>query len=139
MPKVNPEQYADKLINRLSGAGEDIRRGVEQTEVSPTAEAAKKKDKYLQGIQESVANGKWERGLMSVSREDWQKSMIEKGLPRIASGISNARPKLVEFAEKLLPHVSKGQDRIKNMPDLTLSDSKQRMIAWVDHMAGFKK
>jgi hypothetical protein len=137
MPRVTPEQYANKMINRLSGATEDIRRGVENVATAPTAEAAKKADKYLAGVQGSV--DKWKRNLMKVGLDEWKQAMVDKGLPRVASGIANAKPKLVAFATELLPYVGRGQEKIKAMPDLSQADSRNRMNAWFDHMSAFKR
>jgi len=35
----------------------------------------------------------------------------------------------------LLPHIASGQQKIEKMPDLTLQDSKNRAVAWIDHMS----
>lgn len=139
MARVNAEEFQEKHARRLKAATPDIELGVSRVAVSPTAEAAKKKDKMLRNITESINNGKWERGLLKVSKEEWQEKMISKGIPRIAAGIDGAKAKVIDFATKLLPHIDSGVSKVKGMPDMTLADSANRMVSFMNHMATFKK
>lgn len=139
MAKLTPAEFADKQATRLKGAVEDIRKGVDRVKDSPTAKAAAKKDKYLSGISDAVSSGKWQRGLMAVNLTDWQESMKEKGLNRIASGIDGARPKVMAFAEKLNAFQDNLKKDIDKMPDNTREDRINKMTAWVRGMAKFSK
>ena len=116
-----------------------MRRGVEGVSQAPTAKAAAKKDKMLANLTASVNSGKWAAGLNRVTLEDWKAKMINKGLNRVAAGIDESAPKVTAFASALLPHIDKGLDKIKNMPDLTLEDSINRMTSFIRHMATFKR
>jgi len=139
MARVTPEEYQEKHARRLKGATEDIRRGVERVTTSPTEKAAAKADKFLAKVTESVQSGKWQSGLRRVTLEDWKDKMINKGIARIPAGIDAAAPKVVAFASDLLPHVDRGVDKVKGMPDLTIEDSINRMTTFVRHMAEFKR
>lgn len=139
MAKVTPEEFQEKHARRLKAAVPDIQRGVERVTVSPTEQAAKKKDKMLANLTESVNNGKWERGLKRVSLDEWKDKMVSKGVQRISGGIDGAKDKVVAFAQELLPHVDAGVSKVKGMPDLTIEDSIARSAEFIRHMANFRK
>jgi hypothetical protein len=136
---LTPAQIAEKHIRRTTAATQDMINGVQNVTVSPTEQAAKKQDKLIQNWTESIQSGKWARGLRAVSLEDWKKAMTEKGAPRVAAGLNNARGKLEAFYAELLPFQADLQAKIQAMPDLTLEDSIARMTAQVRGMANFRK
>lgn len=139
MAKVNAEQFADKHAARLSGATEDIRRGVMAVTVSPTRKAAEKLDKMKANFNRAIDSGKVKRGLLRVDLPEWQKKMMEKGISRIPEGIQAARGKMVAFGEQLLAYEDNLQAKIKTMPDTTLEDSINRMTSWTRGMAKFER
>lgn len=139
MSKLTPEQFADKQIRRLAASTEDIRLGVEGVTVAPTAKAAAKIDKMKRNLLAAFDSGKVERGLKRVNLDDWKKAMLEKGVPRVASGIEEARPKLVAFASKLLPFQDNLKKEIDKMPDVTLEDSIARATKFMRGMAKFQR
>jgi hypothetical protein len=139
MPKVTPEQFADKLIRRLSGATADIQQGVQRVTESPTSKAAAKQDKMLNNLTEAVRSGKWASRLKAVSTEEWKDKMVNVGVPRIASGVEAARPKIESFARELLSYQESLQRKVHSMPDLTLEQNIARMTEWVKGMAQFRR
>jgi len=139
MSKLTPAEYQEKHARRLKGAIDDMRKGIEGVSSSPTAKAAGKADKMRANILQSIDSGKWAAGLNRVTLEEWKGKMIEKGLNRVASGIDGASDKVTAFAAEFLPHLDKGQDLIKKMPDLTLEDSINRMTTFIRHVAKFKR
>ena len=139
MPKVTAEQFADKLIRRLSGATADIQQGVQRVSESPTAKAASKQEKMLNNLTEAVRSGKWANRLKAVSTEEWKDKMVNVGVPRIASGVEAARPKIESFARELLAYQETLQRKVSSMPDLTLEQNIARMTEWVKGMSQFKR
>ena len=139
MAKVNAEQFADKHSSRLSGATEDIRRGVMNVTVSPTRKAAEKLDKMKANFNKAIDSGKVKRGLLRVDLPEWQQKMLEKGISRIPEGIQAARGKMIAFGEQLLAYEDGLQTKIKAMPDTTLEDSINRMTSWARGMAKFER
>lgn len=139
MARVTPDQYYDKLSRRLKSATADIEAGVNSVEEAPTKLAAEKADKWVNGIMEARASGRWERGLLKVTLEEWKTKMKSKGIPRIATGIDGAKAKVVDFAKQLLPFEDNLMAEIERMPDVTLEDSINRMGAWARGMAAFKR
>ena len=139
MARVNAKQYAEKWGRRLSGATDDIRRGVERVTESPMEKAADKQQKMITRLQEKVNDGTWARRLRAVSLSEWKERFLDKGIGRIQGGVAAAQSKMEAFGSQLLPHVDAGRDRIKGMPDITIEDNIQRMVEFTRHMATFKR
>ena len=93
----------------------------------------------LANLTAAVSSGKWAAGLKRVSLEDWKKKARDIGVNRIAAGIDGAKDKVVAFAEVLLPHIDRGKDKIKAMPDVTLDDNINRMTTFIRHMSEMKR
>jgi len=139
MAKLTATEFQEKHARRLKGAVEDVRRGIERVTENPCDKAAAKQDKMLTNLTAAVQSGKWAAGLKRVSLEDWKKQARDVGVNRIAAGIDAAKTKVIAFAEVLLPHIDRGQDKIKAMPDVTLDDNINRMTTFVRHMADMKR
>lgn len=139
MPKIDATEYASKWKANLDNSVTRIKTQVAKVTVAPTLEAIKKKDKMKANLIKAVDSGKWERGLRSVSLEDWKNSMINVGVDRIPTGTANAEPKMKAFGEKLLAFEGSLQAKIKAMPDLTLEQNIQRMVTFVKGMSEFQK
>lgn len=139
MAKVNANEFAEKWARRLQSATPDIERGINRVTVSPTQKAAEKQEKMLQNLTRAVQSGKWAAGLQRVSLNDWKQAAITKGIPRISQGVAGAQPKVAKFAAQLLAHQEGLQKEIESMPDLTIEDSINRMVAWTRGMAKFSK
>ena len=139
MPKVTPEEGAEKLIQRAKAATPQIKAQVMKVKVAPTVLAAEKIDKMRAGFNEAVDSGKVERGLRRVSLSDWQTAMIEKGVPRIAQGLEAARSKIVEFNRQFYPYLERVQSEVDAMPDTTLEDNIQRAVHNIRRISEFKR
>jgi len=138
MAKMTPEQVADKLIRNLSQAGEYIAAGIDRVSVAPGELAAKKQEKMKARLIAAIDSGKWASRVRSVDLATWKAAAREKGVPRIASGIAAARPKIIGFMNQLLPHIDAGVAIVDKMPDLTLEDGLARSRAMIMHMAKLK-
>jgi hypothetical protein len=139
MSKLTAAEFQEKHARRLKGAVDDMRKGIEGVTQSPTGKAAGKVDKMRTNIVASIDSGKWAAGLNRVTLEEWKDKMINKGLNRVAGGIDGASAKVTAFASELLPHIDRGVDSIKKMPDTTLEDNIGRMTTFIRHMSKFKR
>jgi hypothetical protein len=139
MPKLTPEEFAEKHARRLKASVDDIRNGVSRVNEAPGVKAAEKKDKMLQNVTRAIQEGKWEQRVKAVTLDEWKTKMIDKGLNRIAAGIDAAKDKQVDFARQLLEYQTGLQNKVNKMPDLTLEDSLNRMTEWVRGMSKFRK
>lgn len=139
MAIASAQALAQKWAKNLGGSGESIRRGVEAVTVSPTQKAAARSDAYLAGVQRAVADGKYQAGLRRVTLQDWQQSMLQKGINRIASGANAAVGKMESFLSEFLPHVEAGQRMLESMPRGDLSSNIGRAVAMMEWNAKFKR
>jgi len=139
MAKLTASEFQEKHARRLKAAVEDVRKGIDRVTESPTEKAAAKQDKMLTNLTAAVSSGKWAAGLKRVSLEEWKRKARDVGVNRIAAGIDAAKSKVIAFADELLPHIDRQQDKIKAMPDVTLDDNINRMVAFTRGMAEFKR
>lgn len=139
MAKLTATEFQEKHARRLKAAVEDVRIGIDRVTENPCEKAALKQDKMLTNLTSAVTSGKWSAGLKRVSLEEWKRKARDIGVNRIAAGIDGAKEKVVSFAEVLLPHIDRGLDKIKGMPDLTLDDNINRMTNFIRHMADLKR
>ncbi len=139
MAKLSPAEFQEKQARRLKASVEDVRRGIDRVTENPCEKAAAKQDKMLTNLTTAVNSGKWASGLKRVSLEQWKDKAKNIGVNRIAAGIDGAKDKVIAFAEQLLPHIDRGQAKIKAMPDVTLDDNIGRMVAFTRHMSELKR
>jgi len=135
----NVADIARKWQRNLAGATESIRSGVNAVTVSPTEKAAQQADAYLVGVQQAVADGKFQSGLRRVSLDDWKRSFLEKGVPRIASGAAAAQPDFEQFLSEFLPHVERGKQMLESMPRGDLRQNIARAVAMIEHNSKFRR
>lgn len=139
MPKLTPEEGSSKWGNRLTNAIPDVKVGIDRVKESPCAKAAAKEDKWFAGLQKAKSTGKFKRGLLAVTLEEWKAKARDIGADRISAGVGGAATKMTAFYTKLFPYQQKLQDKVKAMPDTTLQDSLARMNTFVVGMAEFDK
>jgi len=135
VPKVTPEEFSEKWARRLKGATTDIRRGVERVTEAPTAKAAAKVEKMKAKLIEAIESGRWEAALRMIGLDEWKSATLEKGVGRISAGVDRATPKMTKFGSWLLSRIEAAQGKIKDMPDVTLEDSINRMTTFIREMA----
>lgn len=138
MAKVTAQEYAEKWKRRLSGAQEDIRRGVSKVTQSPGAQAAQAQDRMLSGVTDAVTSGRWARNVGAVSTEQWKQATLDKGLPRIASGAQAAESKMARVAATLLPAVDAAAAKARAMPKGTIEDSVNRAASFMRDMRNYR-
>ena len=136
---LTPAQVADKWASNLGRATETIRAGVNSVSVNPAEKAIAAQDRYVAGVERAVADGRYARGLQRVSLQDWKNAILEKGLPRIASGANQAKPKMQSFLQEFLPYVEEGVRALENMPRGDLQQNIQRAIRMIEHNANFRR
>jgi len=129
---------AQKWGNNTKAATGYMAEGVDRVTEAPGKKAAQRADKMKANINRAIDNGTWGKRVASVSLEDWKGAMKTKGVSRVSEGVDGAAPKMEQFATQLIAHENEGLKKLDGMPDLTLQDSKNRVISWIDHMAKFK-
>lgn len=135
----NPAAVAAEWASRLGGSTQKIKDGIMAVSVSPTESALRQVDAYQQGIARAIADGRYQRGLQSVSLQDWQQAALTKGVARIAQGAAQAKPKMEAFLAQFLPHVEAGKQKLASMPRGSIDQNIARAVAMMQHNASFRK
>ncbi len=135
--RSTPEAATAKWTRNISAATQDITRGVQAVTTAPGQAAAAQSQKWLQNIQNSV--GKWKSRVAAVSLADWQQSMINIGIPRIAQGAQQKQGKVTAFMQEFLPYLQTGVATVERMPSLSLEDNIQRAVAMIRHNSKFQR
>ena len=135
---LSPDKVAAKWNRNLKNAIQDLKDGVDAVTEAPSAQAVAKQDKMRQNVVAAIDDGRWAAGLGKYTLAQWKQDMKTKAADRIPGGADAGQPAMREFMSVALPHIEAGLDKIKTMPDLTISDSKARAAAWIDHMHTLK-
>ena len=121
----SPGEIAKRWAARLGAEVGKWEKGVRDTTVSPTQKAADNIQGYLAGVQAAVNSGKTEAALRAVSNEQWKSRTITKGRERLASGATEAVPRMTAFLTEFLPALESIRQRVNSMP----SDSRAARMA----------
>ena len=139
MPKLTPQEAQAKHAANLKASMGNIRSQVAKVSVAPGQQAAAQKAKWIAKLQDPDIQNKWARNVAAVPLQRWQSQMINVGVARIPAGIDAASDKTTAFYSQLFPFEEALQNRIKNMANLTISDSVARATEWMLGMNKFVK
>ena len=134
---MSSADVAAKWARNLSSASTSMVAGVNAVTVNPAAAAAAAIPAYLAGVQAAVQSGKMARALGKVSLQQWQQAMIQKGIPRVASGAANAVPKMQAFMDKWLPYQQGLKSKLAATPRGDLATNIQRAVMAIQYNAAF--
>lgn len=135
MANLDPTTATAKWVNNLSNATAAISAGVDRVTTAPGAAAARQVQTWLARVQASAQ--KWATNVGAVSLAEWQDSMKNVGIPRIASGAQAKQGKYQAFATKFFPYLQTGVAQVKAMPKVTLQDGINRAVAMINYNAKF--
>ena len=136
--KMSPADVSSKWKKNYTAGIPDAVAGVERVTESPMEKAIQAEDKMKANLVASIDNGTWRNQLQKVSLPDWKTKTAKKLRERGAGGAEAAMPKRQAFDSWMVGTLNGVLPEIAGMPDLTLEDSKQRMIRLVDYMADHK-
>lgn len=129
-----PQQATADWVAGIANKTTKITNSVNSVTVSPGVAAARQKEVWAQNTQ--AAKEKWARKVGNVSLQDWQTSMVNIGIPRMASGARDKQDKMLAAMTNLLPYIEAGRSRLPARG--TYDQNKQRMLQWVDHMHAYQ-
>jgi hypothetical protein len=132
---ASPDQIASKWSSRLAQSGDQIKAGVQGVNVAPGQLAARQRNVWQQNL--IAAADKWASRVAAVSLAEWQQDMLNKGVPRIASGAQAAQPKFAQFMGQLLPYIESGRANLPPRGDLEANIN--RLTSFVRYMSQFRR
>lgn len=129
-----PQDIAANWASRLAQSGDKITKGVQAVTVAPGQAAARQADVWANNT--VASKDKWRSRVANVTLQEWQAAIVNKGVPRIASGAQASQGKFADFMTRLLPHI----DSVKGtLPARgTLDQNIDRMVRFSRGMAQFK-
>lgn len=138
MPPITAADFYRNWSNGMNGAQERITRGVQAVTQSPGVQAAASQDKLRANWLRAIDSGKWARAMEQLTLGEWQRAMIQKGIPRIADGVRGAQAKVTNFASQFIPFITNLRQQVQAMPNTTPQDSEARVLAWIRGMREFQ-
>lgn len=129
----DPNAVAAKWAQNLAASTTSITDGVNSVTVAPGQAAARQKAAWVQNTTSS--QDKWAKNTAAVPLGEWQTAMIQKGVPRIATGAAAAQSKQAAFYGKFLPYVDSA---VASLPARgTLQQNIQRAVALMTKLSQF--
>ena len=128
---------AQRWQSAASTAQTRYTEGVQNTSKDPTALAAAQAQKMLNGVQQAVTSGRWQRRLSEVGKAGWQSATLAKAnnySTGIAAGGTKYQQGYGAFAAYMQPY----QNQINSMPKNSLADSIARATAWIQNAANYR-
>lgn len=135
MAKVNAQQWLQKWGTNLNASSQYIKDGVNRVQVAPGVSAANAADRMLAGVTASVQNGTWQRKVSAVPLQSWQQSMINKGIPRLAQGVTQAQGTKQNSITALLAAVDTASNAANQLPKGGLEQGIARATAFMRSMS----
>jgi hypothetical protein len=137
VPKLTPQQAADKWATNAAGAGSRYSSGVQNTTKDVVGRALAQEPVLLQNFTNSITSGHWRRKLGAVGTAGWKSKTVAKA-GNYGQGINAAKDKTAAAFSQLFPYIDQLQGAIEQMPSGTLADSVARATAWIQGMAAYK-
>ena len=134
-----PDEVAQAWVNAMSQAATKATAGANAVTVSPGQSAANALQKWVQALASPQVQQKWQTQVGAVTLASWQQAYINKGVPRMASGASNAQAKFTAAMTSLLRFIDAGVAQVKSMPSATYADRENRMLTFVRYMHTYQK
>jgi hypothetical protein len=131
------QSVAAKWSQRTQAAAQDYTAGVQNTTKDPTANAIAAGPRYIQRVTEAFNSGKWANGLRRTGKAGWQAATIAKA-GNFSTGVAASEAKVSAAFQPLLAFEASLQQRIEQMPNITLADRVARARAWIEGMAAYQ-
>jgi len=128
---------AQRWQQSASGAQTRYTEGVQATQKDPTALAAAQASKMLQGVQQAITSGRWQRRLAEVGPQGWKSATLAKA-NNYSTGIAASGNKYQQGYGAFASYMQPYQNQIQSMPKNSLADSIARATAWIQNAANYK-
>ena len=134
--KSNPTDWATRMKSGVAASGTRYAQGIQNSAdwAGATAGAA---DRYATGVQQAIANGKFQAGVQALGTASWRSITAAKGPAAWQNGV-NTSQKLAAGGQKLFAMLNQAESAIASIPRGTYDQNKQRMNTWVDTLHAAK-
>lgn len=118
---------AEKQIRRAQEATNDYIAGVKNPKRNPMQAAKARKAKMRANVVKAIDDGTWERGLDSISQDQWSTLAAEKGGRNFADGVERSRQDIIDFHGERSRQQAEVDAILNGMPADTLEQNIARM------------
>ena len=136
--RLSADRISDKWNRHMKGAVSDIQAGLDAMTVDPGQKAVDAQDKMKANLIESIDSGIWAKRRLEVSKAEFVKITKEKVAKNLNTGVDAGMPKRKKFDTWLVGRLNQILPEIASMPDMTLSDSLERVRRQMEFMAAEK-
>lgn len=123
----SPEQSLKRFQQAAPAAAGRYREGVRSVTEAPGAKAGRRQAEYLRGVQE--ASDRWAQNVAAVPLDEWKRQAEEKGGTNYSTGVSNLSERKKGNMRRQFEIANQVSERISSMPDGSLQERIQRMVA----------
>lgn len=135
MARLTAAQWLDKWSRRLQAAGPDITAGVNRVQTAPGIAAAAAAPTMLANLTTSVTSGAWAARVSAIPLQQWKDSMNNKGVSRIATGVTQAVSTKGNAIATFLSAVDAAVADANTTPRGSLENNIARSVAFQRSMA----
>lgn len=134
MPRISYQEATAKWQRRTAAATQDYTDGVNRVQTHPGQLAARNVNGYINGIQQSVANGKWQANVQRGTLQDWQQAAVTKGAPRLAQGVQAAGPKMEAALSRVFPMIDRAVQECQQADTSTVDGRIQKAMLFMQSL-----
>ena len=134
--RSDPQTAAQDWASGMQAASAKISRGIDRVSEAPGVKAARKVDKYRQGVLDNVDT--WARRSAAVTLSEWQDA-AKAGVSRVAEGASRKQGKYANAMGPVLQHLQTVVNQVDSMPDTTLEERIAKSAALQRGMAAYRR
>lgn len=135
---MTAQGWLTKWGQRLNASTQYITSGVNGVTQAPGVAAAAAQDRMLTNLTAAVTSGLWAQQVSGVSLSDWKSAMTNKGIPRIAAGVTQAQSTKVNTITSLLSAVNNAASEANALPKGGIEQSIARASAFMRAMSASK-
>jgi len=128
--RLTAEEATARLVQGAQAAVGRYVDGIRNTDVNPMERASQKASKAAAGYADSIASGRWQRGLMSATKEEWVAGATAGGGSAYTSGIQAKQGKIARKLGPALDATYNVADRVANMPTDTVQQRIAKSVAY---------
>lgn len=132
---MTANKVSEKWGRNLKASIPYVVEGIANVSESPAEKAIRKQDKMRANLMRAIDNGTWASQLGKVTLAEWKKKTTEKVQQRLSGGVDAGMAKRQEFDNYLVDTINGILPTIKDMPDMTLEDSINRVSTFMRHMS----
>ena len=123
--RLTAAEATARLVAGAQAAAGRYVEGIRSVDVNPMERAAARASKAQAGFTEAIQSGRWQRGLMSATKEEWIAGATAGGGSAYTAGIQAKQAKIERKLGPALETTYRVADAVANMP----TDSVAQRIA----------